>query len=298
MKTSACRNLTSQTKPKGVMLTSEYMGKMRPAVVGFWIMSVAAIAISVASIVVLWPTLLSSAHSESASLISEANKSRGGEAQSDYQLATWLNPDYNVAYADLASAELVDGQPGQALINLTKAGTSIKTTSTKVQALMEVGDNNDAAQAASALTFASATDQDLVLASLAYSSDDQESRVSTLLPRISSPEALHAAKRAQAGKLPLAAQLYAAGLLNSSKQLLINLPASYERNLTLSQIDYDNPTRSNLAKAEELLLNAIALNPASTQSRQLLVKIYRAENKTTLADMQIALINKLQSGRP
>jgi predicted Zn-dependent protease len=274
------------------------MRHTRPVDVGFWIVAVAAITMTTAGIFAQWPYLVQAAHSESITLVNEGRESSGGESQSDYRLATWLNSSNTFAYADLASAQLAAGQPRLALASLSKAGSSKAITPLKVKILMELGRDSAAAEDATALTSVPTTDSNLVLASLAYSLNNQASRINALLPRITSPEALQAADRAQAGKLALATQLYASGLLNSSNAVLQSLPPSYERNIILSRIYYSNPTSTNLQHAQLLLNAAVAYDPSSIDAHRLLSRVYRSQNKTPQADSQTALVSKLQSGRP
>ncbi|HUD11951.1 MAG TPA: hypothetical protein VMS08_06075 [Candidatus Saccharimonadia bacterium] len=280
------------------MLTSNHMQNSSPKQTKFWIIATLVIVATAAAIAASWPHVLVASHKESTVLVTEASGVSGGEAQSDYQLAAWLDSNNKAAYIGLAASEVDSGQAKAAGVALKGAGSGPDVAPLTVRTYIELGQYQQAAAKASLLTTPGSSDTNLLLAALAYGLDNHGSEITALLPRISSSDALQGAQRAQAGNLALASELYATGLLNSSKAMLLKLPVTYERNLLLSRIYFSQPNQSNLLRAEALLTTAISLQPASINARQLLTVVYRDENKLPQASWQAALVSKLQSGRP
>jgi thioredoxin-like negative regulator of GroEL len=264
----------------------------------FWIIAVLALGLGTTALAALWPLSLASAHRQSAALVTAGRSANGGEALTDFQLASWLDPANQAAYAGLAASQIRNGQPAQALANLARAGRGAQVSRLQVRTLIELGRNADAAAAASKLTAAGADDSDLVLASLAFAQMGRTSDVSAILPRIGSPEALSRVKRAQSGKLTLAAELSSEGLLNSSSVILNSLPPTFERNLMLARIEYVRHTSADLTQAVSLLNQAISINPADRSSRRLLSDVYTEQGNFSAATHQTELTNQLQAGRP
>lgn len=253
---------------------------------------------SAGALAALWPVTLAAAHQESAELVGEASYANPGEAATDYLLATWLDHHNTAAYAGLARTQIATGRPDAALASLSHAGQGSEVEQLRVRTLIELGRPDAAADAAATLTASNRSQDDLLLAVLAYDNAGRPDNATALIPRLTSPEAAQAAARAQAGPLGLAAELSATGLLRSSSAILVKTPTSYDRNLQLARIRYAQHTKATLAEATDYLISANALNPANINARQLLAKIYRELGNTHDAQVQAALIAKLQSGRP
>jgi thioredoxin-like negative regulator of GroEL len=273
------------------------MNKPSPTTVKFWALAALILLASAAGLAALWPHLIQAAHDQSAKLVREGMQASGGEAEADFQLATWLNPGNHEAYIGLARTQILGGQAEDAIASLAQAGEGSEVEQLKVRTLLELGRNNEAANEATKLSAPGRSQDDLMLAVLAYAAAGRTADESTTA-RLSSPEALQRVQRANAGALTLAAELYASGLLRSSSALLTRLPTSYERNLLLARINYDRHTKTDLAAAGNLLTGAIALNPASIEARQLLANVYRDQNRLTDAQKQDAFIAKLRNGQP
>jgi Flp pilus assembly protein TadD len=264
----------------------------------FTLLATLTLLAAAAGLATLWPLALQAARAKATSLVGEAAKASGGEAEVDYRLATWLDPESHTAYVGLARSLITAGHPDEALAALGQAGEGSEVEQLKVRTLIELGRYNEAADVAGKLATPNRQDDDHVLAALAYALADRNSDIDALMPHVSSPEALQRIKRAQAGKLTLAAELYATGLLQSSSAFLMKLPASYERNLLLARIRYARHTPDDLARAAESLEVATSFNPSAPEARQLLAQTYRDQGKTTEAGLQDTLITKLQAGRP
>jgi hypothetical protein len=264
----------------------------------FWVIAALALALSTAGLAALWPAALAAAHHQSFGLVADGRRASGGEAFTDYQLAVWLNPANQAAFAGLASAQISNGQPGLALDSLSHAGQSPDVARLKVRTLIELGRNTGAADTARNLTAPGASPNDLVLAALAYAQAGRSSDIAAILPRVGSPEALTRVQRAQAGKLTLAAELSAEGLLNSSRVLLSALSPSFQRNLMLARIDYTRHTDTSLAQAATLLHQAISIEPANPAGHRLLSDVYTEQGNTAAATDETTLLNRLQAGRP
>jgi hypothetical protein len=257
--------------------------------------TIVAGAMSLAS---LWPVTLQAARDQSAALVVAGDKAKGPEAANDYLLATYLDPANHQAHIRLARTQIAAGQADLALKTLERAGQGSEVEQLKVRTLIEIGRPGDAADEAVRLTEPGRTEDDIVLASLAYGLAGRTADAQALSTRVTSPEALQRIARAQASLITLAAELYATGLQNSSSALLEKLPVSYERNYLLARIHYGLYTKASLARAAELLRVSIGINPASLESRDLLAKVLRAQGDANGAVEQDAAAAKLRSGRP
>jgi hypothetical protein len=275
------------------------MSNSRRSSAKFWILSSVVVIASGAALACLWPTVRAQAATTSVQFVKQAGDTDGGEAWSDYQLATWLNPGNKSAYLGLAASQLAGGRASAALSSLHGAGQGSTVLRLKVRALIETGKYTEAqSDAGKLVSLANPPQADLVLAALADSLKGDSSDIVAITPRLSSPEAAELVTRAKSGNLPLAAALYATGLLNSSSAILTKIPSSFESDLLLAKIDYQWGTPRDLNRAAGLLQTATLMDPSSPAPRQLLVTIYRDENKFTLADNQQALVNKLTTGQP
>ncbi len=274
------------------------MDSHRQSNVKFWVASVIVFVVSAAALAALWPSALSAARATSSRLASDGQADRG-VTTADYQLAVWLNPGNQTARLGLAAAQIEDGQAAAALATLGPAGQGSAVGALRVRAFIEDNQPVAAAAAGGGLVTQAPTDTNIELVALADASAGRPlTQNSSLISRLTSSEALQAVNRTDAGELPLAAELYATGLLHSSRRILLTLPQSYERNLLLANVDYDIHTQSTLTQASSVLSAAIAMNPADISTRQLLVQVYRAQGKPAEAFDQTTAIAKLQSGRP
>jgi len=274
----------------------KYMHRPSPSTIKFSLLSGAVLLGTSASLASLWAYATNAARQQAAQLVQEGNTANGAEAQVDYQLATWLDPRNQPAYAGLARLQIATGQTDEALDSLAKAGEGSEVEQLKVRTLMELGRTNQAADEASKLTTPGHSDDDLILASLAYALagrtiDD------ALIGRLSSPEAVQRVQKVKVSQLHLANELFATGLLKSSSALLVKMPDSFQRNLQLARIGFARHEPETLIQAENLLNRAILQNPTNLVARHLLSNVYRAQNKSIEAQAQEAFIAKVQSGR-
>jgi len=274
------------------------MSNLQPSDTKFGAIAIVAILASATGLAALWPLAVAVAHRESAALVGEANSAPAGEAATDYLLATRLDHHNTAAYANLARTQIAAGQPEAALASLQHAGQGSVVDELRVRTLLELGRSTDAAIAATPLTAPDRSQDDLLLAALAYDAAARPTDAAALMPRLTSPEAAEAATRAQSSDIGLAAELYATGLLHSSSAILVKTPTSYERNLLLGHICYSEHTRAALTEAVDYLTTANALNPANLEARTLLAKVYWELGNVTASQAQTALITKLQSNRP
>ncbi len=193
------------------------MSNWQPSSIKFWSVTVLVLLAAAGSLAALWPLALTAARSESASLVGEGDHAAGTEATNDYLLATRLDATNHLAFARLAGAQIAAGQPDAALASLSHAGQGSAVEELKVRTLVELGRNTSAADEASQLTQSGRSDDDVVLAALAYAAAGRTADASALVHRVSSPEAAQRVGRAAASQLTLAAELYAAGLLRSQR---------------------------------------------------------------------------------
>jgi tetratricopeptide (TPR) repeat protein len=246
----------------------------------------------------LWPLALSTARAQSGQLTREAATAQDGEAYVNYLLAARLNPANQAAYLGLARAQLAANQPDQALRSLEQAGQGSEAQQLKVRTLMELGRYAAAANEAVVLTSSDRSEDDMVLAALSFALADRQSDIAPLISHIASSEALQRVQSAQMGSIPLARQLYATGLLNSSSSLLNKMAPSYEQMLLQATILYAKHTKPDLTAAVELLRRSLVLQPASLEARKLLRQVHTDLGQTEAASQQTDLISRLGTGRP
>ena len=264
----------------------------------FFILSALVIICSAAALSATWPLAVNRARASAASLIGEARTANSTEAAADYRLATWLDPSNPAGYIGLAHTQILAGQPEAALTTLDRAGEGSEAAGLRLRSLMELGRTNEAADRAASFAAAGRSDPDIILASLAYALAGRTTNLPALTPLVSSPEAAQRISRAATGDLPLAAELYASGLPESSRTLLMKQPTSFERNFLLAQIFYSRHTEGDLASATDYLQTAVALNPGDIPAHQLLANLYSDRQLTAESAAQTALAARLQSGRP
>lgn len=221
-----------------------------------------------AALAFAWPYVLGTARAQSSSLVGEAASAPAPEAFANYQLAVWLDPASTQAKLGLAATQIKTGQAEAAVKTLETAGQGSDAADLRLRANIELGRTD----AAAGLT--------------------------QLIARQSSPEALQALRRAESGQLPLATELYAAGLPESSSAILRSLPVSFERNLLLGRINFDRHTTFSLAAATSYLEEAVAINPSHLEARKLYAAALTDVGRTEDSAKQQDLIKKLELGRP
>jgi hypothetical protein len=264
----------------------------------FWILSIVTVILSAALLASLWPVALGYARDESRRLSGDAKHTGSREAEVDYHLAYRLDHSNADAALHFASAQLAANQPRATLDTLAMAGEGSAVRQTRLKAYLELGQTGEAITIADSLVGPGASEADIANAALAYGVGEQGSAIQPLEARVTAPEALQRLKRAEAGNLPLAAELYAAGLLRSSSTLLMKQPASAERSLLLARINFQRHTAASLAEAADYYRSVVALDPSSQTARAELITTLRDLGRTTDADAQQALLKKLQAGKP
>lgn len=274
------------------------MHRPNPRIIAFFVLSAIVLASSSAALAASWPNAIGAAHRQSAKLIGEAATADLAEAAVDYQLATWLDPQNQAGYLGLARTQIATGHAEAALIALERAGEGSNAATLRIRTLLELGRSTEAADRARTLARPGRKDADVVLAALTFAIAGRAAGIPALTTLVSSPEALQSLARIEAGQVPFAGELYAAGLPESSRSLLIKLPTSFERNLLLAHIAYDRHTPDDLSSATDYLNEALALNPSGLEARKLLVAVYTDRGLPTDATNQSVLIQKLEAGKP
>lgn len=252
---------------------------------------------SASGLAALWPVALQAAHNKSQELTAEAKQAKGGEIEVNYRLATWLDNQNQAAYAGLAQAQINLGQPDAALLSLEHAGQGSEAEQLKVRTLIELGRYNQAANESASLITPGRSTNDIVLAGFSLALAGRATDIEPLIALVGSPEAATRLRRAQSGNLPLASELHATGLLNSSSALLTKLPVSLQRNLLLAQIRFARHSSKDLGEARELLLIAVNIDPANTAARKLLAQVYLDLNQTAEAQAQTTIVNRIEAGQ-
>ena len=249
-----------------------------------------------------WPAaheaITQASRSEASKLIAQADAANQSEASIDYKLATWLDSSNTAGYLGLAQCEITAGHPEVALSVLERAGKGSDATRLGIRTLIELGRTNEAANQAGALATPGSSDSDLILAGLAYALAERSQDIPALIASVSSPEAATRLELAEVGNVPLAGELYLSGLPESSKNLLTQLPTSFERNLLLARIYYSGHTQSDLATATDYLTSAISLNPQDIDAHQLLANVYSDSGRIADGAVQKALAQNITSGKP
>lgn len=125
-------------------------------------------------------------------------------------------------------------------------------------------------------------------------------KLAVLLGSVTAPEALKTLKADQTGKIALARELYASGLLRSARAVLKSQPdpsayslrllGSIELSLAGNQLSY-------LADAQHNLESAAISDPANLEGHQLLLQAYQKQGNAAAAAKQAELIEQLKSGK-
>lgn len=246
----------------------------------------------------LWPVARSYARTESRRLSDEAGKASGAEAEVDYHLAYRLDHGNATAALHFAVAQLASDQPAAAIVTLAEAGEGSDVLETRLDAYLELEEISSAIGAANALVESEASQSGLALAALAYGVGERGSALRALEPLLTAPEARQRLTRAEAGNLPLASELYAAGLLRSSSTILRKLPASAQRSLLLGRIGYRRHTQASLTEAVDYYQSVLAIDPANQPARGELIKTYTDLGRSNEAAAEQSLYDKLAAGRP
>lgn len=263
--------------------------------VKFWTIAAVVIAASAATVAGSLPKVQAFANWESTQLVKEADNASASEAETDYQLAVWLNPDNQQAYANLGAAQFAANNSSAALPNLNRAGEGIAVTELRVKSLLELNRPTAARLSVQELARPGEPEDAIVLAALADCVDNHAQDVTQLTPLVTSPGAVRRIQLAQAGGISLAEVLYTTGLLNSSSAILSGLGPSFSRDLLLGQVDYQ---QGKWTQAEELAQAATQNDPASVQAHQLLADVYTKERQPSLAAQQQVLLAQISSGKP
>ncbi len=251
----------------------------------------------------------------------------------DYEVASRLSPSNHQILHQLAELYIKDDRPDEAIAILKrlpvgesglqivtlqrqtgrldaalktvndliddKATSALLTERFKIQ--LEQGRGDDAISSAEqALDYGLGNPAAQLQLGLCYAVGERNDKLATLMVSVSSPETLQALKQAQTGKIPLAYQLYAQGLLRSPKTILIKAPDLNAIDLTLLgriELTLGRNDSSQVADAKQTLQKAIHIDPANLQAHQLLQEAYLKQGDTEEAKNEADLIGQLQSGK-
>ncbi|GAC1369581.1 MAG: hypothetical protein NVSMB39_1530 [Candidatus Saccharimonadales bacterium] len=214
------------------------------------------------------PYAQAAARAEASKLIGESSAAKPVESLANYRLAVWLDPTNQTAQLSLARAQLAAWDAAAASATLNQAGQGSEAEELRLRTDIELGRADPAAG------------------------------LTALIGRQASPEAAQRLARARAGKLPLAQELYAAGLPESSSAILRDQPESFERNYLLGRLNYDRHTEPSLVAAADYLKVALAINPSNLPARQLYAVTVKDLGRTGEAAKQAALVHNLELNRP
>jgi len=245
-----------------------------------------------------WPAARAGAKAEAAGLISRAASAPLSEAAADYHLATVLDRHNQSGYLGLARTYIATGQADKALASLEMAGDGSDAAQLRLRTMIELGRVDEAARRAQPLTEAGRSDHDKLLAGLTYALADRGEEIPALVPTAASPDTARRLTRIQTGGLPLATELFNAGLTKSSETVALRQTPSFERSLLLARIYSARHNPSDIEAATNYLRQAAEINPADIGVHQLLVSIYTDQHRTDQAAAEDVLVKRLQAGRP
>ena len=226
------------------------------------------VIVSASALAASWPVAQAAARTQAEKLVGESASAEAAEALVNYRLALLLDPSSDKARLGLAAAQIRLGKPQDALTTLERAGQGSEADELRLRTNIELGRTDPAAG------------------------------LGQLIGSEASPEAAQRLARVQAGKLPLAAELYAEGLLESSSAILVQLPESFERNFLLGRINYDRHTAASLIKSDMYLKTAIELKPNDLSARRLYAAVLADRGQTAANAQQAELIRRLENQRP
>jgi tetratricopeptide (TPR) repeat protein len=141
----------------------------------------------------------------------------------------------------------------------------------------------------------STSDDDRLLAGLAYIVAGNSSQTSATKGALNHSQALQRLQAADSGTLPLSLELAATGLQNSAERLLQKQPDSFPRDVALGDIYF---ARNDLGQAVKFYSLATKQNPADIASRERLAASLAKLGRSSEAAAQNQLITKLKDGRP
>jgi tetratricopeptide (TPR) repeat protein len=253
-------------------------------------------------------------------------------AIADYQLADFLSPADHAARHQLADLYVAQNNPASAISTLKslpvgesgvqiarlqrqtgqldaatetiyrtlRASESSEAYAEKTRILLEKGEGSGAVYNAERAAQLQASADNQQLQGLSYLINNQPDLYKTLMPTVSSPEALQTLTRANQGKYPLATVLYASGLPRSAERVLnayvLTSAAEYRLLGQVQETIAVNDT-GYWSKARTSLEQATKMDPSSLDGHKLLLVAYEKLNLKTEADQQKTLISALESGK-
>lgn len=252
---------------------------------------------------IAWPAVLLSVKASSQSLSRAGDQAVGSEAELDYELAYLLDNHNATASWRVADAQLRAGDYRSALSTLRFAGHNREAERVRLAVMLENGRSNQAVQSAERLDNGLATEEDVILAALAYGIGDRSAKLEAVHTRLTSAEALQSLRKIIASKVTLSDELRARGLPISSRAMLAAAPVSIPRNSRLIPViiagrDLTALSDGELTQVTRLQREILTINPADIPVRRSYVATLKAQKNLALAATEQGLVNKLESGKP
>jgi hypothetical protein len=275
----------------------------KPSSLKFWVAASLLVIANATLAASFWPFVVKAAHNRADQLVIEAQQRQGSEAQLDFKIAQMLDPANQRAAATVAASLLAQEQPERALVVLNEAirhgaGEAPAMRSVAVQALLETGSIDSAVAQADALAPVATTPDQLLAVALAYAVGEKADQLATYTARLSASEPARRVITLASSKLALAQELYNLGLLKASQHILDQQPASLPRQLLLGSLHEHYGTSGDLTQARTAYTDAIALDPASHEARQGLIRVLQAQHDDQAVAEQTRLLQRLEDGRP
>lgn len=266
----------------------------------FYLAAGFTVVLGVGLVMAVRPAAVRYAQNQAADLVRQAASQPADEANLSYRLAGWLDAHNQTAAAARAEQAIAQGDADRALRLLDTArgvGESAPMRIAYLKAYLETDQISAAVAEANELSQTSTDQATLAWAALVDGVGKRTTELTALAPRVTAPEAAKRVAAARAGNVPLARELASSGLYASTRALLVKAPSSYERSMMLGDLDVRANTSPSLTEAIDYYRSAIAINPASIEARQSLVKTLKALDRTADANHEQQLLNRLTSGQ-
>ncbi|MBW4061196.1 hypothetical protein HJC99_01340 [Candidatus Saccharibacteria bacterium] len=249
-----------------------------------------------------WPSIITSAHAQSATLVAMGDKSTGANASLNYRLADALDHTNQVAAQHYANDLMARGDAIRAAKVIKRSGglsTNAVSAEIYTRAELEIGSSTDITTALAHLKPLATTDDQIVTVALASAVVGERSDTITALERhVSSPEALQRVRQAASGNVALADALSISGLVQSSQRVLNSLPTSAPRDLRLAKLEANSDQKTIWLLAANHFESYLLVMPADSSVRLQYASVLDRLKEPSAAGTQRSLAVKIEAGQP
>lgn len=257
------------------------------------------IGLSAGATALAWPHIAQVSQNRSAFLTNaRAVAEPAQEAALRLKLATWLDPNNQVATLSLAKIQLELGRTPEAVALLDKVRDLPEASILLMRIQIEEGNYGSAAAYGSQSMASAPTSEIITLTILSHCLAGKSAELSKYAASFTSEGIQRTLGRAQAGHVLLGDELRSAMLPNAAIRVLSGEPVSYTRNLALAKVLNSRRQAGDLLTSASLLEAAVAIDPSRLDGRRLLINIYNDLGKTEQATDQEILAHQIEAGRP